>query len=378
MAHDNGFKAVSTCCGEGVLELAQRYKPDAITLDLRLPDMDGWVVLDRLKHNAGTRHIPVHIITIDDRFRRDGTRRGAFACLIKPVNRKELDQAFTAIKSFLERPAKRLLVIEDNEIERDSIVGLIGGQDVETVAVATGGEALAALKHGRFDCLVLDLGLPDMTGLELLERLRREGSLTGMPVVVYTAKDLPPAEETHLKEMAETIIVKDVRSLERLLDETAMFLHRVEANLPPAARRMLEQAQQTDPVLGGKRVLLVDDDFRNLFALTSILEPRGVEVFRAENGREALTVLEAHPNIDAVLMDIMMPEMDGYATTRAIRNLPAFRSLPVIALTAKAMKGDREKCLAAGASDYLAKPVNADQLLSTLRVWLSRQEGDGA
>jgi CheY-like chemotaxis protein len=262
------------------------------------------------------------------------------------------------------------LVVEDDEAQRMSIIELIGEGDVHTTAVGTGEDAIAALKQGQFDCMVLDLGLPDMTGFEMIDRLRQEGLLDGLPVIIYTAKDLSKQEETELKRVAETIIVKDVNSMERLLDETALFLHRVEANLPQSKQRLLEQVHQTDPVLAGKKVLIIDDDVRNIFALTSVLERQRMDVVYAENGRDGIDVLEQTPDIDIVLLDIMMPEMDGYETAQAIRQKPHLKSLPIIALTAKAMKGDREKCIEAGASDYITKPVDTEQLLSLLRVWL--------
>jgi CheY-like chemotaxis protein len=366
-----GFKAVVTSQGETALELAHELQPSAITLDLRLPDMDGWVVLDRLKHDPATRHIPVHVISVDDSWQR-GMRLGAFAFLKKPVSKKTLDDAFASMKGYMERGVKELLIVEDNEIERSSILNAIGDGDVRATAVGTGAEALEALKAGTFDCLVLDLGLPDINGLELLETIKREINPQGLRIIVYTARDLTPGERDRLEEMAESTIVKDVRSLEHLVDKTALFLHRVEANLRPTTRELLHQGQQADPDLAGQKVLIVDDDVRNIFALTSKLERWELIVLRAENGRQALEVLRGTPGIDLVFMDIMMPEMDGYETIRAIREQESFETLPIIALTAKAMKGDRQKCLDAGASDYLAKPVSSEQLLSMLRVWLHR------
>ncbi|HEX8201799.1 MAG TPA: response regulator, partial [Isosphaeraceae bacterium] len=370
-AHELGFKGVITSTGEAALELARELRPAAITLDLRLPDMDGWVVLDRLKHDPATRHIPVHIISVDDSWQR-GLKLGAFAFLKKPVSRKSLDDAFAHIKGFLEREVRTLLVVEDSPIERTHIVEAIGDGDVQTTAVGTAAEALAALRARPFDCMVLDLGLPDMSGLELLEQVKREHHLGDLRVVVYTARDLTPQEQARLEEMAESTIIKDVRSLESLVDKTALFLHRVEARLQPATREMLHLGQQADPDLAGKKVLIVDDDLRNIFALTSKLERWEMVVLRAENGRQALEVLQRTPGIDLVLMDVMMPEMDGYETMRAVRQIEAFRTLPIIALTAKALKGDRQKCLDAGASDYLSKPVSSEQLSSMLRVWLHR------
>ena len=372
-----GFKAVTTSFGESALELAHEIQPAAITLDLRLPDMDGWVVLDRLKHDPSTRHIPVHVISVDDSWQR-GMKLGAFAFLKKPVSRQSLDDAFSGIRGFLDREVRRLLVVEDNDLERANIVAAIGDGDVQTTAVGTAAEALEALRAEAFDCLVLDLGLPDMGGLELLETDQARDQPPGAPGRrLHRRRDLTPEEQARLDVLAETTIVKDVRSMEHLVDKTALFLHRVEAKLRPATRQMLHQGQQVDPDLAGKRVLIVDDDLRNIFALTSKLERWELVVLRAENGRQALDLLTRTPDVDLVLMDIMMPEMDGYETMRAIRERAQFRSLPIIALTAKAMREDRQKCIEAGASDYLAKPVSSEQLLSMLRVWLYRKQDQG-
>jgi CheY-like chemotaxis protein len=367
-ARERGFKGVVATRGDIVPGAARQYRPDAITLDLGLPDTDGWAVLDRLKHDPATSHIPVHIISgLDDRQR--GLRQGAIAYLHKPVTREALDEAFTGIRGFVERKVRRLLVVEDDEVQRNSIVELIGNGDVQTTAVRSGDQALAALASERYDCMVLDLGLPDMSGFELIERIRKQSNLTALPIVIYTGRELTKRQETELRRVADSIIVKDVRSLDRLLDETTLFLHRVQANLPQPAKQLLEQVRLADPVLTDKKVLIVDDDVRNIFALTSLLEQHQMQVHYAENGRDAIALLQEMADIDVVLMDVMMPEMDGYETTRAE---PRFASLPIIALTAKAMKGDREQCIQAGASDYIAKPVDTEQLLSLLRVWLYR------
>jgi CheY-like chemotaxis protein len=292
--------------------------------------------------------------------------------LQKPVTREALNAAFAQISAFVERRVKNLLVVEDDAAQRQSILELIGDGDVQTTAAGTAAEALAALDASQFDCMVLDLVLPDMSGFALVEAIKREPHLRELPIVIYTGKELTPDEEVKLRALADTVILKDARSPERLLDETALFLHRVEANLPEPKRRMLQQIHQTDAVLAGRKVLIVDDDLRNIYALTATLERRNMQVLYAENGQEALDVLEKTTDIDVVLMDIMMPIMDGYEAMQAIRKTERFRSLPIIALTAKAMKGDREKCIEAGASDYIPKPVNAEQLLSLLRVWLYR------
>ncbi len=377
MAHEKGFKGVVAAHGAAALTLARRYKPDAITLDIRLPDRDGWTVFDRLKHDPKTSHIPVHIITADDR-ENQPRRLGALTHLQKPVSREQLDEAFDRIAEFALRKVRHLLVVEDDEVQRMSIVELIGEEDVQTTAVGTGEETLTALQNNQFDCMVLDLRLPDMTGFELIERIQSELDQVDLPIIVYTGKELTEKEEVQLRLVADAIIIKEASSPERLLAETSLFLHRVEANLPEPKRRILEQVMRRDPVLEGRKVLVVDDDVRNIFALTSALEAYNMEVLRAENGREGIELLEQNPEIDVVLMDIMMPEMDGYETIQAIRRMNYYESLPIIALTAKAMKTDRDKCIAAGASDYIAKPLDMEQLLSMLRVWLYRRKATNA
>jgi signal transduction histidine kinase/CheY-like chemotaxis protein/HAMP domain-containing protein len=370
-ARDRGFKGVVAVRGDIGLEMARHMRPDAITLDIALPALDGWTVLDRLKHDSATRHIPVHIISATDESLR-GLKLGAMGHLGKPATAAGLAAALTTIGGFIDRKVKRLLVVEDNEVERNSIVELIGSGDIDTTAVATGAEALAALDHTPFDCMVLDLGLSDMTGFALLDKMRASPTLSLIPVIVYTGKALTKKQEIELRRVAETIIVKDVKSLDRLLDETALFLHRVEGNLPEPKRKLLERLHHTDPALAGKKVLVVDDDMRNIFALTSVLEQYEMKVLYAENGKDGIDLLTNTAGIDIVLMDVMMPEMDGYEAMQAIRKMRKFKSLPIIALTAKAMKGDRDKCVEAGASDYVAKPVDTEQLISLLRVWLYR------
>ena len=353
------------------MALVQEFQPTAIILDIHLPGTDGWTVLDRLKHDPQTRHIPVHLMSVEEG-RQRGLQQGALAYLQKPVSREGLQQALTKIKGFVERSVKNLLVVEDNDTQRQSIVELIGNGDVATTAVGTGAAALAAIARQQYDCVVLDLGLPDMSGFELIEQLKLQSGGEALPIIVYTARELTRAQETQLRRIAETIIVKDVRSPERLLDETALFLHRVQATLPAPKRQMLEQLHSSDPILRDKKVLIIDDDVRNIFALTSLLERYQMQVLYAENGADGIDVLQNHPDIHVVLMDVMMPEMDGYETTRLIRQQNQFKSLPIIALTAKAMQGDRDKCIEAGASDYITKPVDTEQLLSLLRVWLYR------
>jgi hypothetical protein len=306
--------------------------------------------------------------------RQRALQQGAFTHLQKPVSHEDLTSAFDNIAAFAERRVKKLLVVEDDDVQRMSVVELIGNGDVQTTAVATGHEALTALKDERFDCMVLDLRLPDMTGFELIEKLQTELGKYDLPIIIYTGKELTHKEEMHLKKVADAIIVKEASSPERLLAETALFLHRVEANLPEPKRRMLEKLHRRDPVLAGRKVLIVDDDVRNIFALTSALEAHSMEVLHAENGQEGIELLKGTPGIEAVLMDIMMPEMDGYEAIAAIREMEQFKQLPIIALTAKAMKTDRDRCLEVGASDYISKPLDVDQLLSLLRVWLYPQD----
>jgi CheY-like chemotaxis protein len=369
-ARERGFKGLVALRGDAGLALAREFKPDAIVLDMNLPVMDGWTVLDHLKHHPATRHIPVHIVSAGEG-KTNALRAGAVAFLQKPLEKEHLDDTFRQIASFIDRSAKSLLIVEDDDDQRNSIVELVGsGDDVEVTAVGTSEEALAQLEEKHFDCMVLDLKLPDTTGFKLLERLKKDERFATLPVIVYTGQDLTRREETRLKRYAETIIVKDARSPERLLDETSLFLHRVEERLPQAKRRMLEQLHSTEEIFDGKKVLIVDDDVRNVFALTSVLEANGMEVIFAENGKDGIETLRANPDVDLVLMDIMMPEMDGYETMAAVREIPQFSRLPIISLTAKAMKGDREKSIASGASDYITKPVDTDQLLSLMRVWL--------
>ncbi|MGQ0639744.1 MAG: response regulator, partial [Gemmatimonadaceae bacterium] len=371
LAHDKGFKVVIAHSGSDALELARRVNPTAVSLDVFLPDMLGWTVLSQLKQDPATRHIPVQIVTLDED-RQHGLARGAFAFVTKPTSASGLDAALTRIKDFASPRAKRLLIVEDNPAEQLSIAELLGHDDITVECVANGNDALSALRQSPYDCVVLDLRLPDMSGFDVLEAIRDDADLRDVPVVVFTGKELTSEEDAQLKNLARSVVVKGVESPERLLDETSLFLHRVVSDLPPEQQRLLERLHGSDEFLMHKSVLVVDDDVRNIFALSSVLERRGMNVLTATTGREAIETLEATPNLALVLMDIMMPEMDGYKTMHAIRQRPALRRLPIIALTAKAMKGDREKCLEAGASDYLAKPVNTEQLLSALRMWLHR------
>ena len=371
LAREKGFKALLAMRGDDAINLAKQYQPAAVSLDVFLPDMLGWTVLSQLKQNPLTRHIPVQIVTLDED-RQHGLARGAFSFITKPTTREGIADALGRIKNFAQPRRKRLMVIEDDQAEQMSIRALLGHDDIEIVNAATGGEALDALRERPCDCVVLDLRLPDMSGFEVLERMRSDDALADVPVVVFTGRELSAEEDAQLHTMARSIVVKGVESPERLLNETALFLHRVITDLPAEKQRMLEQLNSSDEDLVGRTVLLVDDDPRNIFALASALERRGMNVLTATTGREAIELIEQTPSLAIVLMDIMMPEMDGYQTIETIRQDKSYRRLPIIALTAKAMKGDREKCLEAGASDYLAKPVNTEQLLSALRMWLHR------
>ncbi|WP_035982419.1 response regulator, partial [Bradyrhizobium sp. STM 3843] len=371
LARDKGFKVLVASRGAEALDLAKQYQPAAISLDVFLPDMLGWTVLSQLKHNPLTRHIPVQIITLDED-RQHALARGAFSFVNKPTTTEGVSAALAQIKEYAKPRRKRLLIVEDNPAEQLSIRELLDHDDIEIIATDTGADALNVLRDSPCDCVVLDLRLPDMSGFDVLDQLRSDSSLSGVPVVVFTGRELSAEEDAELHTMARSIVVKGVESPERLLDETALFLHRVITELPAEKQRMLEKLNSSDEDLVGRTVLLVDDDARNIFALSSVLERRGMKVLTATMGSEAIELVETNPTIAIVLMDIMMPQMDGYQTIGVIRQNPIFARLPIIALTAKAMKGDREKCLEAGASDYLAKPVNTEQLLLAIRMWLHR------
>jgi CheY-like chemotaxis protein/signal transduction histidine kinase/HAMP domain-containing protein len=371
LARDRGFKVLVAARGSEALDLAKQFQPTAVSLDVFLPDMLGWTVLSQLKHNPLTRHIPVQIITLDED-RQHALARGAFSFVNKPTTTEGVSAALSQIKEYARPRRKRLLIVEDNAAEQMSIRELLDHDDIEIVTTGTGAGALSTLRESPCDCVVLDLRLPDMSGFEVLDRIRNDDSLSNVPVVVFTGRELSVEEDAELHTMARSIVVKGVESPERLLDETSLFLHRVITELPIEKQRMLEKLNSSDEDLVGQTALLVDDDARNIFALSSVLERRGMRVLTATTGSEAVALVESNPEIAIVLMDIMMPQMDGYQTIGVIRENPAFRRLPIIALTAKAMKGDREKCLEAGASDYLAKPVNTEQLLLAIRMWLHR------
>jgi HAMP domain-containing protein/CheY-like chemotaxis protein/signal transduction histidine kinase len=370
-ARENGFKVLVAARGAEGLALAREFRPTAVSLDVFLPDMLGWTVLNHLKQDSQTRHIPVQMLTVDEDWHH-GLSRGAFSFVTKPTTTEGLEAALARIKQYATPRRKRLLIVEDNPAEQLSVKELLSHDDIDVTVVDHGAEALSRINQQQFDCVVLDLRLPDMSGFDVLERLRDNPSLSELPVVVFTGKELSAEEDTRLHTLARSVVVKNVESPERLLDETALFLHRVITDLPPEKQKMLDRIHRSDEALIDKKVLVVDDDVRNIFALSSTLERRGMTVLTATTGREAISTLESNRDVAIVLMDIMMPEMDGYETMHVIRQKSEFRRLPIIALTAKAMKGDREKCLEAGASEYLAKPVNTDQLLAGLRMWLHR------
>ncbi len=371
LSRDKGFKVLVATTGTEALELAREFNPAAISLDVFLPDMLGWTVLNHLKQDPRTRHIPVQMLTLDED-RLLGLSRGAFAYVTKPSTTEELDAALARIREYSQPRRKRLLVVEDNPAEQLSTRELLGHEDIDIDVVESGGAALRALSEATYDCAVLDLRLPDMSGFDVLTQLRDSATHKDLPVVVFTGRELTPDEDAQLHTLARSVVIKDVESPERLLDETALFLHRVISDLPKEKQNMLDRLHRSDDALTGRKVLVVDDDVRNIFAVSSVLERRGMEVLSAGTGREAIETIESTPELAIVLMDIMMPEMDGYETMQTIRQNPSLRRLPIIALTAKAMKGDRERCLEAGASEYLAKPVNTEQLLSVLRMWLHR------
>ncbi|MCD2164119.1 response regulator [Comamonas koreensis] len=351
---------------------AVQFLPNAIVLDINLPDFSGLGVLDQLKRNPSTRHIPVHIVSVAD-YSQEALVRGALGYALKPVQREELAQALQRLEAKFTQNMHRVLLVEDDERQRDSVHSLLGNSDVDVVCAATATQALEYLAQGTYDCMIMDLNLPDMSGFALLERMSEQDGVSFPPVIVYTGRALSRDEETQLRRFSHSIIIKDARSPERLLDEVTLFLHQVESRLSPEHQQMLAQARSREAALEGRKVLVVEDDVRNVFALTSILEPTGIAVEIARNGREALEVLDREDHgVDLVLMDIMMPEMDGYTAMREIRGRAPLKRLPIIALTAKAMKDDQEKCLAAGANDYIAKPLDVEKLLSLVRVWMPK------
>ena len=370
ICHERGFKCLAAPNGEDGLELALRYVPDAVVLDIRMPGMDGWTVLDTLKTNMRTRHIPVHVVSVEEAAT-ESLRKGAIGHATKPIGREELVEALEKLERVSAETKKRVLLVEDEERMRLSVKELIGDRDVEVDEASTGARAIELMKANSYGCLILDLGLPDMTGFELLSKIEDQG-LSLPPVVVHTSRDLTEEEEMEIREHAESIVIKGVRSQERLLDEVSLFLHRMVGKMPEAKKQMIRNLHENDALLKGRKVLIVDDDMRTTFALSRLLAERGLNPLKAANGEQALGILEHEPDVDLVLMDIMMPVMDGYETMHRIRQQERFRKLPIIALTAKAMPEDRVTCLEAGASDYMPKPVDQERLLSMMRVWLYR------
>jgi CheY-like chemotaxis protein/signal transduction histidine kinase/CHASE3 domain sensor protein len=376
LVREMGFQCVATSSAHDGLAAAAQYLPSAILLDVNLPDHSGMGVLDRLKRDPRTRHVPVHMMSVSD-YKREALELGAIGYALKPAKREELIEALRRLEAKFSQSVRRVLVVEDDARQRESIRQLLSSGDVQITAVASAADALAHLKTTTFDCMVVDFNLPDYSGYDLLEKMSQQLDVAFPPVIVYTGRALTREEEQRLRRYSKAIIIKDARSPERLLDEVTLFLHQVEAKLPLEHQQMLKTARDRESILEGRRVLVVEDDVRNVFALSSVLEPKGMIVVIARNGREALKVLtdawnDPAARIDLVLMDIMMPEMDGLTAMREIRKRSDWRNLPIIALTAKAMADDHEKSLAAGANDYIAKPLDVEKLLSLVRVWMPK------
>jgi len=371
LGHELEFQGLLAATAEDGLAMAKRYRPSAIVLDIGLPDRSGLSVLDALKRDPLTRHVPVHVISATDHAK-TVLEMGAVGYALKPIEREQLLEAIKHLEAKFTQKLRRVLIVEDDPVLRESTACLLAADDVETVAVGTAAQALEHLGATTFDCMVLDLSLPDRSGLELLGEMSRGDQYGVPPVIVYTGRSLSQDQVHELEQFSSSIIIKGARSPERLLDEVTLFLHQVESDLPPERQRMLRDARDREAAFEGRRILIVEDDVRNVFALTSVLEPRGAKVEIARNGREALEHLRQNPGVDLVLMDIMMPVMDGLQATRELRKQPQFAKLPIIALTAKAMIDDREKCLEAGANDYIAKPLDVDKLLSLARVWIRK------
>lgn len=369
LAHDHNFKALIALDGESGLHLADYHNPKAIILDIGLPGINGYEVMKRLKQNHKTRHIPVHFISAVDSDIK-AFKMGAIGYLTKPVEKEQIDNVFDKIETIIAKPIKKLIIVEDEEIMRKSIINLMKGENIVITDVETGKEAYDKVSTEDFDCMILDLGLEDMTGFELLDMFEKNNIATGLPIIIYTGRELSRKENDKLKKYSQSIILKGARSFERLLAETTLFLHQVESKLPDDKKKMLEKVHSKDDVIEGKTILVVDDDMRNVFAISSLLESYKAKVVVGKNGKDGIKKLKENDEIDLVLMDIMMPEMDGYEAMRNIRKEKKYQNLPIIALTAKAMKEDRDRCIAAGANEYLSKPVEKDKLLSLLRVWL--------
>ncbi|HEX2147924.1 MAG TPA: response regulator, partial [Pseudorhizobium sp.] len=376
LSRELGFQSVVAGTAEEALRLAKEFMPSAVVLDVGLPDQSGLAVLDRLKNDVQTRHIPVHVVSGSDHTE-TAYSLGAVGYLIKPVNRDQLVEVLQKLETRLSQRMHRVLIVEDDPVQRDAVAKLLRTQDVETITASTVAESLDLLKQGTFDCMVLDLTLPDASGYSLLETLSQEDAYAFPPVIVYTGRELTADDEQRLRRYSKSIIIKGAKSPERLLDEVSLFLHQVISELPDEQQKMIRKARNRDAILEGRRILVVEDDVRNVYALTNILEPRGAIVDIARNGREALDVLEktsadGGAPIDLVLMDVMMPIMDGLTATREIRRNAAWKKLPIITLTAKAMPDDQQRCIEAGANDYMAKPLDVDKLLSLVRVWMPK------
>ncbi|MGC4031956.1 MAG: response regulator [Tepidisphaeraceae bacterium] len=377
LSYELGFQCLIAMTAEDGQVMAVQYTPNAIVLDMGLPDRSGLSVLDRLKRDPRTRHIPVHVVSAND-YSQAAMSLGAVGYMLKPVKREALAQAFEQLENRLVHKMRRVLVVEDDQVQLESLQELLGSREVKTIGARSAAECLERLKETTFDCMVLDLSLPDASGFTLMETLAAGDNYAFPPVIVYTGRDLTPDEEQRLGRYSKSIIIKGAKSPERLLDEVTLFLHQVVAELPAEKQKMLELSRSRDNSLEGRRVLIVEDDVRNVFALTSLLEPQGVQVSIARNGREALNALELATHgkqidVDLVLMDVMMPEMDGLTATREIRKRAEWKQLPIITLTAKAMKDDQQQCIDAGANDYLAKPLDVERLLSLVRVWMPRK-----
>jgi len=376
MAHEQDFQCIVTHTANDGLAAAATYRPKAILLDMNLPDYSGLGVLDQLKRNPQLRHIPVHVVSVAD-YSQEALAMGAVGYAMKPVKREQLAEALQRLEAKFSQGVRNVLIVEDDDRQRESIRQLLENEDVHITAVRNAAAALEQLRKITFDCMVMDLNLPDLSGYELLTRMAEADEASFPPVIVYTGRTLTGEEEQGLRRFSKSIIIKDARSPERLLDEVTLFLHQVESKLPAERQRMLQAARDRDAALEGRRILVVEDDVRNVFALSSLLEPKGATIEIARNGREAIEALTrsrlpgSNP-IDLVLMDIMMPEMDGLTAMREIRRQPQWKKLPIIALTAKAMKDDQEKCLSAGANDYIAKPLDVEKLMSLVRVWMPK------
>ena len=369
VAHKKNFKCLVTADGQEALTFARRYKPSAIILDIGLPGSNGLTIMAELKSDPDTRHIPVHFISASDDVA-ETRRLGAVGYLQKPTSIEDLQHAFNRVEKVIQSKIKKLLIVEDDPVEQKSIISMLQGDDIEIVAVTKGADALKALQDGWFDCVILDLGLSDISGFEIIEHIRNHEKQKDVAIIVNTGSELSDNERKRLEKYTESVIIKNEHSLQQLLDESTLFLHRVETQLPPEKQQIIRMLHNKDRIFHDKKILVVDDDMRNVFALTHILEDRGVHVIAARNGKDGLDKLRENPDVDLILMDIMMPEMDGYETIQRIRAQDKFKMVPIIALTAKVMPEDRAKCIEAGANDYMAKPIQEKKFISLLRVWL--------